>query len=124
MDSCPQITPADSGLHVLFTTAPDEASALRIARALVDARLAACVSVLGPSTSIFRWQGAVETSREWPLMIKTAASRMPELKAALARLHPYDVPELVALPVVDGQPDYIAWALEMSSPRNASVEPG
>ncbi len=106
---------ADTGLRVLFTTAPDAEAAHRIARALVDARLAACVSVLAPATSVYRWQGTVETAQEWPLMIKAAAARLPALKAALVQLHPYDVPELIALPVVDGLPAYIAWALDTSA---------
>jgi periplasmic divalent cation tolerance protein len=113
MDSPARDTPGDTGLRVLFTTAPDSDTAARIARALVDSHLAACVSVLSPATSVYRWQGAVETAQEWPLMIKATAARMSELKQALTRLHPYQVPELVALPVVDGLPEYIAWALDM-----------
>lgn len=113
MDSPARGTPGDTGLRVLFTTAPDSGTAERIARALVDSRLAACASVLAPATSVYRWHGAVETAQEWPLMIKAAAARVPELKQALARLHPYEVPELIALPVVDGLPEYISWALDM-----------
>jgi periplasmic divalent cation tolerance protein len=115
MDSPTRATPGDTGLRVLFTSAPDGESAARMARELVDTRLAACVSILAPATSVYRWQGAVETAQEWPLMIKAAAARVPALKQALARLHPYEVPELFALPVVDGLPEYIAWALAMSS---------
>ncbi len=72
-------------------------------------RLAACVSVMGPSTSIFSWKGAVERARERQLLMKTVGVRIPLIKARLAALHPYDVPELLVLPVSDGGETYLAW---------------
>jgi periplasmic divalent cation tolerance protein len=123
MTTPPDSTGPDTGLRVLFTTTPDAEAAHRVARALVEARLAACVSVLTPATSVYRWQGKVETAQEWPLMIKAAAARLPALKEALARLHPYEVPELIALPMVDGLPGYVAWALGMSAAEDGATPP-
>jgi periplasmic divalent cation tolerance protein len=102
---------ADDKLLV-FTSAPDRTVAMRIAQALVDARLAACVNVLAGCTSVYRWEGAVETAEELPLIIKTRAGRYPEVEAAIRRLHPYELPEIVAVPVVHGLPEYLDWVAE------------
>ena len=88
------------------------ATAGLMAIALVDERLAACVNMLPGVRSVYRWQAGVETAQEWPLMIKTTDARLPALKEALQALHPYEVPELIALTVVDGLPAYLAWARE------------
>ena len=82
----------------------------------MDERLAACVTVLGPATSVYRWQGTVASAQEAPLLIKVAAERLPSLQERLLQLHPYDLPELIALPVVDGLGAYIDWALAASRP--------
>jgi periplasmic divalent cation tolerance protein len=87
-----------------------------VARVLVDERLAACVTLLGPATSVYRWQGTVESAQESPLLIKVAAERLPALQERLLQLHPYDLPELIALPVVAGLSAYIDWALAASRP--------
>jgi periplasmic divalent cation tolerance protein len=97
---------------LVFTTAPDRAVAMRIARALVDARLAACVNVLAGCTSVYRWEGAVETAEELPLIIKTRAGRYAEVEAAIRRLHPYELPEILAVPVMHGLPEYLEWVTE------------
>jgi periplasmic divalent cation tolerance protein len=102
----------ETGLRLLFTTVADADEAHRLAKTLVRDRLAACVSILGPARSVYRWQAGVETAQEWPLMIKTTDARLPALKEALQALHPYEVPELIALTVVDGLPAYLAWARE------------
>ena len=107
---------ADTGLRLVLTTLPDAASAAHVARVLVDERLAACVTVLGPATSVYRWQGTVASAQEAPLLIKVAAERLPSLQERLLQLHPYDLPELIALPVVDGLGAYIDWALAASRP--------
>ena len=99
----------DSGVLLVLTNCPDEATATRIRRALVDARLAACVNQLGPVQSTYRWDGAVEEATEVPLLIKTTCARYPALEARLRELHPYSVPEIVALPIKQGFEDYLAW---------------
>jgi len=95
-------------IQVVTTTASRE-DAERIARELIDERLAACVQVAGPITSTYRWQGAIESSREWLCLIKSRQDLYAELEAAIRRLHPYEVPEILALPVVAGNPAYLAW---------------
>ena len=92
---------------VLVTASPAEAPAL--ARALVDRRLAACVNIVPAVRSIYRWQDDICDDEESLLVIKTRAERLQQLKAAVAELHSYDVAEVIALPIVDGAPNYLAW---------------
>lgn len=94
---------------LVLTNCPDAAVAEDIARAVVGARLAACVNILAPCRSIYRWQGEVETAAEVPLLIKTSAARYAELQAAICERHPYDVPEIIALPMEHGLPSYLSW---------------
>jgi periplasmic divalent cation tolerance protein len=94
---------------VVLTTCPDEAAAARIARDLVESGLAACVSRVGPVHSTFRWQGALQDEPEVLLVIKTVSSGYSELEMRLKSLHPYQVPEIIALPVTFGSPDYLSW---------------
>jgi periplasmic divalent cation tolerance protein len=94
---------------VVLTTCPDEAAAARIARDLVESGLAACVSRVGPVHSTFRWQGALQDELEVLLVIKTVIPRYSELEMRLKSLHPYEVPEIIALPVVAGSADYLGW---------------
>lgn len=94
---------------IVFTNAPDRDTALKIAQSLVDGKLAACVSVLGECTSVYRWQGKTETAREVPLLIKTRAALYGDLEAALRRLHPYELPEIVAVSIARGLPEYLQW---------------
>ena len=98
-----------TALLLVTTTAPDEAVASRIATDAVAARLAACAQVQGPIRSTFRWRGAVDHATEWYCHLKTTADRFPALEARLRALHPYDVPEIVAVPLVAGSPAYLAW---------------
>jgi periplasmic divalent cation tolerance protein len=93
---------------VAFSTARAEDSA-RIAHELVEHRLAACVNVVAGVQSTYRWEGKVETEAEHLLVIKTRRDRLPALKAAFVALHPYEVPELIILPIEDGLPSYLAW---------------
>jgi len=104
----------------VLTTAPSEEEAARIARALVEGRLAACVQVLGPIASTYRWQGAIETSQEWLCTAKTAKGLYPEVEQAIRQAHSYQVPEILAIEVTAGSADYLAWlAAEIkSSPRS------
>jgi periplasmic divalent cation tolerance protein len=94
---------------LVLTNCPDEATATRIRRELVDARLAACVNQLGAVQSTYRWQGAVEEASEVPLLIKTTRDRYADLEVLIRRLHPYSVPEILAIPVEHGCPDYLTW---------------
>ncbi len=100
-------TPDD--ILLVLTNLPDADSAGRVARLLVEQRLAACVNLLAPCTSVYRWQGAVETATEQPLLIKTTRAAYPALQAALREAHPYELPEIVAIPVQEGLPAYLAW---------------
>ena len=98
---------------LVLVTCPTAAEAKRIARAVVDARLAACVNLFpGAVQSIYRWKGKVETARERLLLIKTSRKRLGKLRAAVERLHSYEVPEIIALPIIDGNPDYLKWINE------------
>lgn len=94
---------------VVFSTAPDAETAARIARALVTERLVACVNVVAGVTSVYRWQGKLEEAAEVLLVMKTVADRIPALAARLKELHPYEVPELLALPVDAALPAYAQW---------------
>lgn len=99
-----------------FTTCPDAAVAERIARAFVEDRLAACVNLLPGVRSIYRWDGAVVADDEVLLMIKTTSAQLPALRARLVALHPYEVPELIALSVADGLPAYLHWIADAVAP--------
>ena len=94
---------------LILTNLPDNASAEKLARALIDSRAAACVNVLAPCHSIYRWQGAVETAEEVPLLIKSTAANYPLIEEMVRAHHPYDVPELIAIPITHGLPAYLAW---------------
>ncbi|MGN6519241.1 MAG: divalent-cation tolerance protein CutA [Dokdonella sp.] len=94
---------------VIHCSCPDADTAARIARALVDEQLAACVQVLPGMTSTYRWKGAVHVDAEVLLLAKTVRARLDAVSARIAALHPYEVPELLALDVVDGAPGYLTW---------------
>jgi len=102
---------------LVLTNCPDEESANAIALALVEERLAACVTILPRVQSVYRWQGAVESATEIPLFIKSTATNYPALEAAIRNRHPYQVPEIIALPVERGLPAYLDWiASETTQP--------
>ena len=94
---------------LVITNCPDETIANAIALALVEEKLAACVNILPRVQSVYRWQGAVESASEVPLLIKTAADRYQALEAAIRTRHPYDTPEIIALPISQGLPAYLNW---------------
>jgi periplasmic divalent cation tolerance protein len=94
---------------LVFTNAPDRAVAQTIAHALVDQKLAACVTILAESTSVYRWQGKLETASEVPLLIKTRGEIFADVEAAIKSLHPYELPEIVAVPVERGSDAYLEW---------------
>jgi len=102
---------SDIGALIVITTVPDEYLAVKITESLLQQRLAACVHALPIGWSRYRWQGNIETSAEITLFIKSTASRYPALEADIKRLHPYDVPEILALPVSTGLPAYLRWIM-------------
>ncbi len=102
----------DQNQLVTFSTCPDRESAEGIATALVEERLAACVNLLPGLTSIYRWQDSVRREPECLLLIKSTAARFEALCSRLRALHPYEVPEIIALPVSHGDPAYLQWLTE------------
>ncbi len=92
-----------------LSTLPDETLATALAKTLVEERLAACVNILPGIRSVYAWQGELCDDNEVLMMIKTTNVRLPALRERLSALHPHDVPELIALPVVDGLPPYLQW---------------
>lgn len=96
---------------VLSTTGSEE-EARKIARALVERKLAACVNIVPQIESIYRWQGKVESSQEWLLLIKTTSEKVSVVREAIAELHSYDLPECIAVTIDDGSPDYLQWIVE------------
>ena len=102
----------DDDTLLVFTNLPDMEAAVTLARELVVRRLAACVNVLNGCTSIYRWKGAVEQADEVPVLLKTRAARYAEVEAAIRELHPYELPEVVAVPVGRGLPEYLEWVAE------------
>ena len=94
---------------VVLSNLPDRSTALELARVLVERRLAACVNVLAECTSVYRWQEAIETAAEVPVLIKTTSERYPALEQAILELHPYELPEIVAVPLQGGLPGYLQW---------------
>ena len=94
---------------LILTNLPDVASAEKLAHTLVETRAAACVNVLAPCHSIYRWQGVVEKAVEIPLLIKTTAVNYARVEEIVRAQHPYDVPELIAIPITYGLPAYLDW---------------
>ena len=112
----------DPPVRVVLTTCPDEETARRIARTLVEERLAACGNVVPGVASVYRWEGAIETAAECLLILKTRDDRVPALAARLGVLHPYDVPEMLALPVAAGAGPYVRWVLAEAGRETPAVE--
>lgn len=100
----------------VLTNLPDSESAFNLARSVVRRRLAACVNVLPAVTSIYRWQGREEEAPEVTLLIKTTDERYPALEAAIRESHPYELPEIIALPVVAGSENYLGWVEDECKP--------
>jgi periplasmic divalent cation tolerance protein len=100
---------------LVLSNLPDRDRALKLAAALVEERLAACVNVLSECTSLYRWQGALETATEVPVLIKTRESLYTRVEETIRKLHPYEVPEVIALRLDRGLPAYLRWVLEESA---------
>jgi len=92
-----------------LTNLPDRAAAERLAALLIEQRLAACVNILAPCRSVYRWKGVVQRDEEHPMLIKTTAERYPALEKALREGHPYELPEIIAVPIERGLPAYLDW---------------
>ncbi len=95
--------------RIILTTTGSNDEARKIARTLVERRLAACVNVVGPTESVYRWQGAVEDAREWLLIIKTSAAQFDSVRAAIRELHSYELPECIEIAVEGGSAEYLNW---------------
>ena len=108
--------PEMNGIVSVYATFADAGEAARIGRALVEERLAACVNILGPCRSIYRWQGAIEDSAEVAALFKTAEARAEALIARLAELHSYDLPAAVAWPIAAASPAYAQWVTDETTP--------
>jgi len=94
---------------LVLTNLPDRATAEKLADLLVDRQLAACVNILAPCRSFYRWKGALQRDEEHPMLIKTTAERYPALEQALRGAHPYELPEIIAVPIERGLPAYLEW---------------
>lgn len=97
---------------LVITNLPDAPSAEKLARQLVETHAAACVNQLAPCTSTYRWQGNIETATEIPLLIKTTVDAYPRLEKLIRAMHPYELPEIIAVPVAAGLPAYLDWVNE------------
>src|SRR5216110_977690 len=95
--------------RLVLTNLPDRASAERLADTLIEKRLAACVNILAPCRSVYRWKNAVQHDEEHPMLIKTTAERYPALEQAIRAGHPYELPEIIAVPIERGLPAYLQW---------------
>jgi len=94
---------------LVCTNLPDRESAEKLAALLIERRLAACVNILAPCTSVYRWQGEIQRDDEHPLLIKTAQDRYAELEASIRANHPYELPEIIAVSLTHGLPAYLQW---------------
>lgn len=108
---------------VVLTTLASEEEAVPFVRTLLDQRLVACGTILPPARSLYRWEGSIADEREVVVLLKTTRERLHELEAAFDRLHPYDVPELLALPVHAGLAAYLGWIDAEATGRGGAADP-
>lgn len=101
---------------LVLTNLPDRAAAEALAAQLVQQRVAACVNILAPCRSVYRWQGEVQHEEEHPMLIKTTLEQYPALEQAIRAGHPYELPEIVAVPIERGLPEYLRWIAEETAP--------
>ena len=99
----------EGDFQIVLSTCPDSATAEQIAQALVEEKLAACVNILLPIQSVYRWQGQVETASEMLMLIKSETRAFASICDRIKSLHPYELPEIVAVPIADGSPEYLSW---------------
>jgi periplasmic divalent cation tolerance protein len=110
-------------VRLVLVTVPDQDAARAIARAVVGDKLAACVNIVGPIRSIYRWQDAIEDEAEFLLLIKTRARLYARVEARVKELHSYQVPEVIALPIESGSGQYLGWLLEATAPTPTRKRP-
>ena len=101
---------------LVLTNLPDRASAEKLAESLIGSRLAACVNILAPCRSVYRWKGAVQHDEEHPVLVKTTTERYAALEAAIRTGHPYELPEIIAVPIERGLPAYLDWVKAETKP--------
>jgi periplasmic divalent cation tolerance protein len=101
---------------LVLTNLPDRAAAEKLADALIQKRVAACVNILAPCRSVYRWKGEVQHDEEHPLLIKTTRECYAALEAAIRQVHPYELPEIVAVPIERGLPAYLDWVATQTTP--------
>ncbi|MEX2199029.1 MAG: divalent-cation tolerance protein CutA [Burkholderiales bacterium] len=101
---------------LVLTNLPDRAAAEKLADALIEKRVAACINILAPCRSVYRWQGAVQHDEEHPVLIKSTQAAYPALEAQIRALHPYELPEIVAVPIERGLPAYLDWVAAQTQP--------
>ena len=102
---------------LVLTNLPDRAAAEKLAAELIEKRLAACINILAPCRSVYRWKGAVETAEEFPLFAKTTRDRYSLLERVVRELHPYELPEIIAVPLGGGLPAYLEWVAAETRPE-------
>jgi len=105
---------------LVLTNLPNRDAAMALARALIDRRAAACVNVLGECTSVYRWRDSVEEAAEVPMLIKSTDAAYATLEQAIRELHPYELPEIVAVPLTHGLPAYLDWVIAETQPGSGS----
>lgn len=110
-----------TAIRLVFTTLPDPETAGELAKSLVETRLAACVNILAACQSVYRWQDDVHVDGEVPLIIKTTAELYPALETYIRQQHPYALPEIVALDVAQGLPEYLNWVASVSGPEHPAT---
>ncbi|MGQ0509931.1 MAG: divalent-cation tolerance protein CutA [Betaproteobacteria bacterium] len=108
---------------LVLTNLPDRAAAEGIAEMLVDRGLAACVNILAPCRSVYRWKGTLQRDEEHPLLVKTTTERYAALEAAIRAAHPYELPEIIAVPIERGLPEYLTWIAAQANPSDPSTPP-
>ncbi len=102
-----------SSEHVIVTSTTDNADAARaLAAGVIEAKLGACAQIVGPITSVYRWEGEVQTEQEWRVEIKTAADRVEAVTEHIKVNHSYDVPEIIATPITGGNAEYLSWLVD------------
>lgn len=106
-----------SEILLVMTNLPDAASALKLTRQLIESGTAACVTQLAPGTSTYRWQDKIETACEVPLLIKTTRDAYSKLETLILASHPYELPEIIAIPVTAGLPAYLNWVSQATHPN-------
>ena len=102
---------------LILTNVPDHALATALAQALIDQRLAACVNIGAPVQSIYHWRARIETGHEVPIVIKTRSALYTHVEDAIRKIHPYDTPEIIAIPVIEGDARYLDWLATETAPR-------